>query len=265
MNIALGVEYDGTHYCGWQRQKHSGSVQQALEEALSQIANHSVAVFCAGRTDTGVHATNQVVNFELSNTRPIKAWEQGANTLLPDDISIRWAKSMPPEFHARHSAFSRRYRYVVQNTQYPSASLSGKVTCFKPLLDEKSMHQSAQSLLGEQSFKSFQASSCQASTPFRCVEKVAVIRFNEFVVIDITANAFLHHMVRNIAGCLLEVGQGKQPVDYVAHVLAKNNRIHAPATAKPYGLYLVTVGYPEKYHVPATAIGPLTFPEVICG
>ncbi len=263
MNIALGVEYCGAFYSGWQRQKHSSSVQQTLEEVLSQIANHEVSVYCAGRTDSGVHATGQIVNFALSNERPLKAWEQGANALLPDDIKIRWAKALPSEFHARHSAYSRRYRYVIQNTHYRSAILNGKVTCFRPQLNEKAMHQGAQSLLGEQDFKSFQASSCQSLTSFRCVNNISVVRLGEFVIIDITANAFLHHMVRNIAGCLLEVGEGKQTVEYVSQVLAMKDRTQAPATAKPDGLYLVKVGYPAKYEVPDCTIGPLTFPDDI--
>jgi len=164
MNIALGIEYSGNCYCGWQRQSHSPSVQQNLEEALSQIANHPVTVYCAGRTDTGVHATGQVVNFTSHSERQLKAWFLGANTKLPKDISILWAKEMPKEFHARHSAFSRRYRYVIQNTSYPSAILAGKVTHYKYHLDASIMSEAAQALLGEQNFSSFQASSCQSPT-----------------------------------------------------------------------------------------------------
>ena len=208
MNVALGIEYSGAAYCGWQRQSHSPSVQEALEVALSEIAAHPVNVFCAGRTDTGVHGTGQVVNFKLHNPRPLKAWLKGANTLLPDDICVRWAKNMPDDFHARHSAVSRRYRYVIQNTSHRTAHLSGRATWVRESLDETAMHKSAQSLLGEQDFSSFQAASCQSKTPFRCVNKVSVERIADFVVIDITANAFLHHMVRNITGSLLEVGLG---------------------------------------------------------
>ena len=261
MNIALGVEYAGNNYCGWQRQSHSPSVQQNLEQVLSEIANHSVSVYCAGRTDTGVHATGQVVNFELQNERPLKAWFLGANTLLPDDISIVWAKQMPPEFHARHSAFSRRYRYVIQNTRSRSATLSGAVTWVRNSLDEKAMHASAQALLGEQNFASFQASSCQSPTPFRFMEKISVSRWLDFVIVDITANAFLHHMVRNIVGTLLSVGMGKKPVEYVEQVLAKKDRTQAEITAKPDGLYLVNVGYPDEFAVPKSPLGPLLLPD----
>ncbi|TQV82971.1 tRNA pseudouridine(38-40) synthase TruA [Aliikangiella coralliicola] len=261
MNIALGVEYSGSNYCGWQRQSHSPSVQQNLEQVLSQIANHPVSVFCAGRTDTGVHATGQVVNFELKSERPLKAWFLGANTLLPDDISITWAQQMPSDFHARHSAFSRRYRYVIQNTRHRSATLSGKVTWVRDKLDDSAMNLSAQALLGEQNFASFQASSCQSPTPFRFVEKVGVFRWHDYVIVDIAANAFLHHMVRNIVGTLLNVGTGKQSVDYVAEVLSRQDRTQAPETAKPDGLYLVDVGYPDEFSVPESSLGPLLLPD----
>ncbi len=264
MNIALGIEYSGSSYCGWQRQSHSPSVQQVLEEALSQIANHPVNVYCAGRTDTAVHATGQVVNFESNSERLLKAWYLGANTKLPKDISIRWAKEMPDNFHARHSAFARRYRYVIQNTFFPTATLSHKVTWFKGDLNTQNMSKAAQALIGEHNFSSFQASSCQSLTPFRFIEFIQVIRVNDFVLIDIKANAFLHHMVRNIVGCLLEVGTGKQKVAFVEELLSKQDRTKAPMTAKPDGLYLVDVSYPEKYNVPKTSLGPLTFSDNLC-
>mgnify|MGYP005813499899 CR=1 FL=1 len=263
MNIALGIEYSGSQYCGWQRQSHSPSVQQNLEEALSQIANHPVSVFCAGRTDTGVHATGQVVNFHLTSERKLKAWYLGANTKLAKDISIVWAKEMPDNFHARHSAFSRRYRYLIQNTQYPTAILAGKVTPYRYPLDASKMHQAAQALLGEQNFASFQASSCQSPTSFRLMQKIAVSRWQDFIIVDIKANAFLHHMVRNIVGCLIEVGSGRKEVDYVALVLEKQDRTQAPMTAKPDGLYLIEVSYPEEYQIPKMPLGPLMLPDVL--
>ncbi|MGX5202205.1 tRNA pseudouridine(38-40) synthase TruA [Aliikangiella sp. IMCC44632] len=259
MNIALGVEYTGTAYCGWQRQSHSPSVQQCVEEVLSQIANEPIQVYCAGRTDSRVHATGQVIHFHCSNPRPLKAWNLGANTLLPSDIAIRWAKSVPEAFHARHSATARRYRYIIQNTPYRSATLATKVTWHNQSLNESLMHQAAQALLGEQSFASFQAASCQSKTPNRCVTQVSVKRQGEFVIVDIQANAFLHHMVRNIVGCLITIGEGKNPVTFVAEVLAKADRTQAPMTAKPDGLYLVNVSYPETYEIPKMPLGPLTF------
>lgn len=261
MNIALGIEYSGSNYCGWQRQVHSPSVQQNLEQALSQIANHPVNVYCAGRTDTGVHATGQVINFESHSERLLKAWYLGANTLLPEDISIRWARQMPESFHARHSAFARRYRYVIQNSFYPAATLKGKVTWYKANLDTVKMHQAAQDLMGEQNFSSFQSSSCQSPTSFRLMLNISVTRWFEFVVIDIKANAFLHHMVRNIVGCLLEVGTGRQSTGFVAEVLAQQDRTKAPMTAKPDGLYLVEVSYPEQYKMDKIPLGPLLLPN----
>jgi tRNA pseudouridine38-40 synthase len=263
MNIALGIEYSGTHYCGWQRQSHSPSVQQHLEQALSLIANHSVNVFCAGRTDTGVHGTGQVVNFESQSKRLLKAWYLGANTKLPNDISIRWAMEVPDSFHARHSAFARRYRYVIQNTPYPTGILKGRVTWFKKTLDAQKMHASAQVLMGENNFSSFQASSCQSPTAFRFMRNITVTRWHEFIIVDIEANAFLHHMVRNIVGCLLEVGSGRKGIEFVAEILAKQDRTKAPMTAKPDGLYLVDVLYPEEYKINKMPLGPLMLPDVL--
>lgn len=262
MNLALGIEYSGSNYCGWQKQTHSPSVQQHLEEALSEIANSKIKVFCAGRTDTGVHANGQVVNFELPVERPLRAWLSGANTKLPFDISILWAKQMAQNFHARHSALSRRYRYVIQNTSYPVGTLAGKVLWHKPLLDADKMNQSAQALIGEKSFASFQASSCQSRTPYRHVHQVSVKRWNDFVIIDIKASAFLHHMVRNIVGCLLEIGQGREPINFVTKILEKQDRTQAPKTAKPDGLYLVQVEYPANAEIPQTPLGPLLLPDI---
>jgi len=260
-NIALIVEYLGSGYCGWQRQRHSPSVQETLEKCLSQVADHPVQVFCAGRTDTGVHATGQVVNFALKKPRPIKAWMKGVNNLLPSDICIRWAGEVSEEFHARHSALWRRYRYVIQNTVHPAAHLADRVYWFRPSLNEQAMHNAAQALLGEQDFSSFQAASCQSPTPMRNVQRVAVKRWQQFVVIDIQANAFLHHMVRNITGALIKVGVGEEDENFIASLLAKRDRTVAPATAQPQGLYLVEVGYPEPINLPKLPLGPLTLPD----
>jgi tRNA pseudouridine38-40 synthase len=250
MIIALGVEYLGTRYCGWQRQSHSPSVQQHIEQALSRVANHPVSVYCAGRTDTGVHATGQVIHFESHNDRPEKAWRMGGNAHLPDDIAIQWAKQVSDDFHARFSALSRRYRYVILNAPARPAVLSGQVTWIRESLNETSMHQAAQYLLGEQDFSSFQAASCQSPTPFRNVFKVSVERKNEFVVIDITANAFLHHMVRNIAGSLIEVGRGNRPAEWLLELLELRDRTRAAPTAAPDGLYFIQANYPAHYGLP---------------
>lgn len=252
--IALGIEYDGSRYCGWQRQQHSPSVQETLEKALSGIADHPVTVTCAGRTDTGVHAVAQVVHFDLQNTRPERAWLLGGNTRLPDDISIVWARPVAQDFHARFSAVSRSYRYVILNRSSPRALLAKRVTWIYHPLDSGSMSRAAEQLLGRHDFSSFRAAGCQAKSPVRTIESIAVTRSGEFVYLDIRANAFLHHMVRNIAGVLIEIGKGERPAEWVAELLALRDRKRGGVTAPPHGLYFTGVGYPAEYGV--NAVGP---------
>lgn len=261
MRIALGVEYLGGAYCGYQRQKHCPSVQAHLEKALSSIANQSVELFCAGRTDTGVHAVGQVVHFDTSVVRPEKAWVQGANTHLPFDIRIAWAKPVSDAdfktqtgFHARFSAVARQYRYVIFNRPVNSAVLAGRVTHQSYPLDEQAMQIAAQALVGEQDFSAFRAAACQATHARRNVQSVKISRSGDFVFIDIQANAFLHHMVRNIAGSLMEVGKGNQSVDWVAQLLAGKDRTQSAATAPAEGLYFVNAVYPEHYDIPQVAL-----------
>lgn len=255
--IALGVEYNGSHYCGWQRQQEVASVQQCLEEALSQIASEPVTLFCAGRTDAGVHATGQVVHFTTRAQRQQGAWTMGVNTSLPPGIAVRWAQIMPDDFHARFSATARRYRYVIYNQRLRPALFYDGVSHFHLPLDEKLMHQAAQHLVGEHDFSSFRAAQCQSNTPWRHVSQVQVQRCGQWVLVDIKANAFVHHMVRNIVGSLLEVGCGHQPVSWIARLLAARDRTLAAATAKAQGLYLVAVEYPARFAVPQTPMGPL--------
>ncbi|HHR5900401.1 TPA: tRNA pseudouridine(38-40) synthase TruA [Providencia alcalifaciens] len=255
--IALGIEYNGSRYYGWQRQQEVQSVQGCLEAALSKIAAEPISVNCAGRTDAGVHATGQVVHFETSAIRKEAAWTMGTNTHLPDDIAVRWCKPVDDEFHARFSATARRYRYVIFNHRYRPAILSNGVTHFHFPLDEKRMHQAAQALLGERDFTSFRAVQCQSKTPWRNVMHVNVTRHGNYVVVDIKANAFVHHMVRNIVGSLLEIGCGNQDIDWMAHLLELKDRTKAAATAKAEGLYLVSVDYPEKFGLPQNVMGPL--------
>ncbi len=257
MKVALGIEYAGDQYCGWQKQNHSPSVQQPLENALSVIANEQISVFCAGRTDTGVHATGQVIHFDLSNPRPDTAWLRGANNKLPNDISIVWSRNVAQDFHARFSALSRSYRYIIQNTETPAAALSKKVTWHRRRLNPQQMHLGAQFLLGEHDFSSFRAASCQANTATRKVSQISVSSNNQLIFVDITANAFLHHMVRNIVGCLIKVGEGAEPPEYVANILSLKDRTKAPDTAKPDGLYLVRVGYPPQFSLPTACNTPL--------
>lgn len=255
--IALGIEYNGRSYCGWQKQSHSPSVQEPLEKALSNICAQNIKVFCAGRTDTGVHATNQVVHFEFDGARPKTAWLRGVNNHLPKDISVVWSKEVDENFHARFSAISRTYRYIIQNTKAPNASLNGLVTWHRNPLNEKLMNEGAQHLLGKHDFKSFQASGCQANTSIRTVQSIEVIRCGHFITMQITANAFLLHMVRNVIGCLLQVGEARQSPHFVKDLIAVRDRTKAPDTAKPNGLYLIDVGYSENITLPKNKIFPL--------
>lgn len=257
MKIALGIEYDGKHYFGWQRQEKVVSVQQELEKALSFIADEEINVFCAGRTDAGVHATGQVVHFETAAIRPEKAWSFGTNAKLPDDVAVTWAKQVPDDFHARFSAVARRYRYVIYNNKLRSAILPFGVTHYHFPLNHELMHLAGQALLGENDFSAFRAAQCQSGTPWRNVHHLNVSRRGNYVIIDIQANAFVHHMVRNIAGSLLEVGAGNQPVEWIAQLLAKKDRTLAAPTAKAEGLYLVNVIYPQYFGLPGNHLGPL--------
>lgn len=255
--IALGIEYDGAAYYGWQRQREVNSIQKELETALTKIACEPIEVQCAGRTDAGVHATNQVIHFDTNVERPLKAWTMGMNANLPDTIAVKWAKEVDDEFHARFSATARRYHYIISNQKMRGGILVQGVTHFYRELDEQKMHEAAQSLLGEQDFTSFRAAMCQSKTPFRNVHHARVVRRGSFVILDIKANAFLHHMVRNIVGSLCLVGTGEMPVEWIAELLAEKDRTKAAATAKSNGLYLVEVEYPEKYGLPETDPGPL--------
>lgn len=245
--IALGIEYDGSKYYGWQRQNEVRSVQEKLEKALSQVANEPINVFCAGRTDAGVHGTGQVVHFETTALRKDAAWTLGVNANLPGDIAVRWVKTVPDDFHARFSATARRYRYIIYNHRLRPAVLAKGVTHYYEPLDAERMHRAAQCLLGENDFTSFRAVQCQSRTPWRNVMHINVTRHGPYVVVDIKANAFVHHMVRNIVGSLLEVGAHNQPESWIAELLAARDRTLAAATAKAEGLYLVAVDYPDRF------------------
>lgn len=257
--VALALGYDGSLYRGWQSQRKPQvpTVQESLESSLSQIANAPVRVQCAGRTDAGVHASYQVVHFDSPSDRDEKAWVAGSNTLLPDGISVHWARPVTADFHARFSATARRYRYIIANTRSRPPILANGLSWLSVPLDHHSMHSAAQALVGELDFTSFRAVACQSNTPMRNVHFINVTRINELVVIDIQANAFLYHMVRNIAGALLEVGTGRKPVGWVKEVLAAGDRCQASVTASPKGLYLVDVCYPEAFNLPAHLPGPI--------
>ena len=257
MKIALGIEYDGSKYYGWQRENEVRSVQEKLEKALSKVADEPINVFCAGRTDAGVHSTGQVVHFETRAVRQDAAWTLGVNANLPGDIAVRWVKHVADDFHARFCATARRYRYVIYNQRLRPAVLSQGVTHYYLPLDAARMHRAAQSLLGENDFTSFRAVHCQSRTPWRNVMHINVERYGAYVVVDIKANAFVHHMVRNIVGSLMEVGANNRPESWIAELLAAKDRNLAAATAKAEGLYLVAVDYPDHFDLPVMPMGPL--------
>ncbi|MFC0180103.1 tRNA pseudouridine(38-40) synthase TruA [Thorsellia kenyensis] len=258
---AMGIEYDGARYHGWQKQSHAKTVQGEVEAALSSIANEPININCAGRTDAGVHATCQLINFNTHAKRELGAWTLGVNSKLPDDIAVKFIKPVTIDFHARFSATARQYRYVIFNDRLKPAILPYGVTqCYEPL-NEKIMHDAAQDLLGEHDFTSFRAITCQSHTPFRNVHSISVHRFDKYVVIEIKANAFLHHMVRNIAGSLMEIGKNHQPKEWLGELLLLRDRKLAAPTAKPYGLYLVDVDYPEHFGIPKLPKGPLFIPN----
>ena len=257
MRMALCLEYDGSRYYGWQRQREVASVQQCVEEALSKIANAPVEVTCAGRTDAGVHATAQIVHFDVPVPRADVAWTLGVNSNLPAGIAVRWAREVDSEFSARFSATSRRYRYIIANTRFRPGIHSAGVSHYHQPLDAKVMQEGAQALIGEHDFTAFRASHCQSHTPFRKVSDLTVERRGDYIIVDISANAFLHHMVRNIVGSLIVVGQHLQPPDWIGELLRQKDRTKAAATAKPGGLYLVAVTYPEHYNIPDAPLGPL--------
>lgn len=265
MRIALGIEYDGAQYYGWQRQREVPSVQEHLEKALSVIANHPVEVQCAGRTDAGVHGTGQVVHFDTSAERKMVAWTMGANANMPKNIAVRWAKAVPEEFHARFSATARRYRYIIYNHAYRPAILNQGVSHYHGDLDEEKMQIAGQYLLGENDFTSFRAAHCQSRSPWRNVMHLNVTRQGHFIVVDIKANAFVHHMVRNIVGSLIVVGRGEQPPEWIQWLLQAKDRNLAGATAKAEGLYLVEVDYPQEFNLPKVPVGPLFLPDELLG
>lgn len=255
--IALGITYNGTRYFGWQKQQAVQSVQAELEQALSIIANEPIEIFCAGRTDAGVHATGQVIHFTTNAIRPLQAWTFGTNAHLPDDIAVIWSQEVTADFHARFSALSRRYRYIIYNQPQRPAILATGVTHYHQPLDAKLMHTAGQFLLGENDFSSFRAAQCQSKSPNRNVHHLTVTRNGDYIIVDIKANAFVHHMVRNIVGSLLEVGTKRQPPEWIAWLLQQKDRTLAAPTAKAAGLYLVEVSYPAEFHLPKHAVGPL--------
>ncbi|TDQ40138.1 tRNA pseudouridine(38-40) synthase TruA [Thiopseudomonas denitrificans] len=257
--IALGVEYNGTAYYGFQLQNNDlPTLQGELERALTTVAGgEPVRLVCAGRTDAGVHACEQVLHFDTPVVRKPAAWLFGSNRYLPRDISVVWVKQVPEQFHARFSAKRRRYRYVIHSDPVRPALLRDGVTWTHKQLDVCKMNQAARFLLGTHDFSSFRDSDCQAKSPVKTLDGIRLTQYGRFIVLDIRASAFLHHMVRNIAGTLMRIGAGDKPVEWMRQVLQARRREVAGVTAPPYGLYLVQVEYPEEFELPRQPLGPL--------
>jgi tRNA pseudouridine38-40 synthase len=251
--IAVGIEYDGSAYAGWQAQASLITIQQLTERALGRIAAAPVALVCAGRTDAGVHAYGQVAHFDTQATRSARSWVLGANSELPADVSVCWAVPVPGHFHARYCAEARTYRYLILNRSARSALYARRAAWLYRPLDQERMAQAAQALVGQHDFSAFRAAGCQAKSPIRRMERLSVTRCGEWIVIEATANAFLHHMMRNIAGLLITIGRGDAPPSWAREVLAGRDRTLSAATAPAAGLYLLAVRYPAAFNLPAPA------------
>jgi tRNA pseudouridine38-40 synthase len=253
MRIALGVEYDGSQFFGWQSQPDGHTVQDAMQTALSAIADEHIAIVAAGRTDTGVHALEQVVHFDTGVERPLSAWVRGVNGMLPKSIAVLWAHPVAEAFHARFSAQARSYRYLLINRPVRSAVQYGKAGWFHAPLDVEQMREAARYLLGEHDFSAFRAAECQAKSPIKNLKQLDITRQGDMIIFDLTAGAFLHHMVRNIVGCLVYVGKGKYPPQWMQEVLKSGNRKQAAPTFSPDGLYLRHIVYDAKWGLPQVA------------
>jgi len=255
MRFVLGIEYDGSAFFGWQwQEKGLRTVQDEVQKALSKVANHAVTVICTGRTDTGVHALEQVIHFNTDALRSERSWLLGANANLPSDVRVIWVQEAIGDFHARYSAIARFYRYKILNRPTKSALQRDQVTWCHESLDVERMHEAAQSLIGTHDFTSFRALKCQSVSPMRLMYFIEVYRLGDQVIMDISANAFLHHMVRNIAGVLMAIGSGNKPVEWAEELLLCKNRQIGGVTAPPHGLYLGGVLYPEQYKMPKHTI-----------
>ncbi len=248
--IALSIEYDGSSYEGWQSQPHGRTVQDTLQTAVGKIAGHEVGLACAGRTDTGVHATVQIAHFDTDADRPLSAWVRGVNAHLPESICVRWAQEVDERFHARFSAYARRYRYVLLNRSVRPAILAGKVGWQHAPLSLPTMQDAAGILLGEHDFSAFRAAQCQAKSPIRTLSTASVARMGDLIVFDFEANGFLHHMIRNLVGALVFIGKGEAPATWMGELLLMKDRQLAPPTFSPAGLYLCGISYPDRWHLP---------------
>jgi tRNA pseudouridine38-40 synthase len=251
MKFAIGVSYCGAGLEGWQSQPSGNTVQDRLERALSEIAREPISLTAAGRTDAGVHASAQVAHFESSSVRPESAWVRGVNALLPAEIAVQWASPAAEDFHARYSALSRTYRYVLYSHAVRPTLLAGRAGWFHLPLDLEKMKEAAGRLVGEHDFSSFRSAECQAKSPVRTLSEVKIRASGAYVVLDFTANAFLHHMIRNIVGCLVYVGKGKHPPSWISELIAARDRRRAAPTFAADGLYLCGVRYDARWSLPA--------------
>lgn len=260
--MVLGLEYDGSRFAGWQSQAHGNTVQDAVERALERIAGTAVRVACAGRTDAGVHAAAQIVHFDAPVDRPLNAWVRGVNSHLPDSVAVRWAREVPGEFHARFSAVSRSYRYVLYNQAVRPALLHGLVGWFHLPLDLDAMRAGAARLLGEHDFSAFRAAECQARSPVKTLQQADIARHGDCLVFEFRANAFLHHMVRNMVGALVYVGKGRHAPEWIAALLEARDRTLAAPTFSPAGLYLHGIEYESRWQLPMNGriIAPFDLP-----
>lgn len=260
MRIALGIEYDGSCFFGWQTQPGGVTVQDALESALSTIAGEPIAATCAGRTDRGVHARAQVVHFDTTAARPDTAWVRGANALLPGSVAVLWACPVDPEFHARYAALARTYRYVLVNRTVRPALLSRYAGWCHASLDLAAMREAASNLMGEHDFSAFRSAECQARTPVRTLYALDITRRGDRIDFTLRANAYLHHMVRNLVGTLIDVGSGRHPARWARELLDSRDRARAAPTFGPEGLYLESVEYEPRWGLPRAAAEPLALP-----
>ena len=254
--MAAVLEYDGSAFSGWQRQDHAPSVQAAVEQALSRVADAPTTVVTAGRTDAGVHALAQVIHFDTGALRSAYAWVRGANSNLPDSVALLWAGEVAADFSARFSASGRQYRYVILNRAMRPAVLARRVTHEYRPLDVERMQAAARHLVGTHDFSSFRAMQCQAKSPVRELRRLEIRRQGDFVLIEVEANAFLHHMVRNLAGVLMTIGAGEREPDWAREVLAARDRTVGGITAPPDGLYLEAIAYPGQFGIPALPLQP---------
>ena len=249
MRIALGLEYDGQAFHGWQSQPGGQTVQDALEGAVTLMAGQSVRMHAAGRTDTGVHATQQVAHFDTDVSRPLTAWVRGVNSFLPKGIAVLWSKQVDEQFHARFSATARHYRYLLLNHPVRPAIMAGRVGWHHAPLDVDKMRAAASHLLGEHDFSSFRSSECQAKSPVKHLTRLNIKQEGSLIIVDVSAGGFLHHMVRNMMGALVHIGKGAQEPAWMADLLAARDRTVAPPTFMPDGLYFAGVSYPEEFAI----------------